>query len=274
VNGVLLALSASALWGAADFLGGQLSRRLPLVTVLLVSQVAGAVAMGAVLGVRGAADAEALGWGVAAGLAAVGGLACVYRALAVGTMSIVAPVVATSAAVPVLVGLVSGERPGALALAGIVLAMVGVVLAGREAAATPPLRHRLSIGLALAAALLIGVQLVLLERAGAVDPLTGLTASRLTSAACFAVVALGLRRAVTARGGLPVVGLGLLDTGANLAFTLATGYGLLALVAVLSSLYPVVTVALAYGLLHERLRPAQVLGVALALAGVVLIVGS
>lgn len=273
VTGLALALCASLLWGTGDFAGGRLSRRLPLLVVVTCSQGAGLVALVCVLLARGHLDPAAIGWGVVAGLLSLGSVTCFYRALAVGTMSVVAPVVATSAAVPVLIGVATGERPGAGASAGIALALCGVVLASRQVAHDPPADHRLSVVLSVAAALFSGVQLVALQRAGAIDALAGVGAGRATSVTVFVVALVVTRTGAPAKGLPAAVAVGLLDTAANLAYTLASTRTLLSLAAVLSSLYPLVTTALARMLLHERPRPAQWAGAALALTGVLLIVG-
>ncbi|WP_211880868.1 DMT family transporter [Pseudarthrobacter albicanus] len=270
--GIALSLAASLLWGTADFLAGKASRRLPLLTVMLFSQLAGLLGLVLVAAFGRHLDLGAVGWGVAAGVTSLGSLACFYRALAVGTMSIVAPIVATSAAVPVIGGFLIGERPGPVAVGGIVLALVGVVLASRQRTGAPIRDHRLSVGLAVAAAFFLGLQLVFLHQAGQIDALTGVSASRFTSVAVFALIAVVLRPAVSIRQ-LPGVALiGVLDTAANLAFTLATLNGALSSVAILSSLYPLVTVGLAYVQLHERLSRTQLAGVAAALTGVLFIV--
>jgi drug/metabolite transporter (DMT)-like permease len=273
VAGLALALSASVLWGTGDFAGGRLSRQLPLLVVVTCSQGAGLVVLLLILLARGHFASAALMWGMAAGLLSLGSVTCFYRALAVGTMSVVAPVVATSAAVPVFVGLAGGERPGAVTTVGIALALCGVVLSSRQVAHEPPTDHGLSVVLAVAAAAFSGLQLVALQRAGAIDALTGVSASRATSVTVF-VVALVLTRTSAPARALPAAALvGVLDTAANLAYTLASTRTLLSLAAVLSSLYPLVTIALARMLLHERLRPAQWTGAALALTGVLFIVG-
>ncbi len=274
VTGLLIALSAGILWGSADFAGGRLSRRLPLLVVVTCSQGAGLVALTIVLLARGNIAVDAVGWGVVAGLLSLGSVTCFYRALAVGTMSVVAPLVATSATVPVLAGVVEGERPGTVASAGIALAMTGIVLVSRQVALEPPENHRLSVVLAVAAAVFAGAQLVALQRAGAVDALTGVAASRATSVAVLVAVLMVSRASAPARDLRAAAMVGLLDTGANLAYTLASARSLLSLAGVLASLYPVVTVALARFLLHERLRPSQWAGASLALAGVLLIVGA
>jgi drug/metabolite transporter (DMT)-like permease len=274
MTGLFLALSASVLWGTADFAGGRLSRRLPLLVVVACSQGAGLAALLLVLVARGYIAWGAFGWGVVAGVLSLGSVTCFYRALAVGTMSVVAPLVSTSAAVPVLVGLLGGERPGSAAASGIALALVGVVLVSRQAAQEPPVDHRLSIVLAGAAAGFAGAQLVALQRAGAIDALTGVTASRATSVAVFVCV-LVLRGASAPARTLPAAVLvGLADTAANVAYALASARALLSLVGVLASLYPVVTVALARLLLHERLHPSQWIGALLASTGVLLVIGA
>ena len=271
-TGLLVALSAAVLWGTADFAGGRLSRRLPLLVVVVCSQGAGLVALLVVALGRGHVAVAAVGWGVVAGLLSLGSVTCFYRALAVGTMGVVAPLVATSAAVPVLVGVVEGERPGPAAAGGIALAVAGMVLVSRQVALEPPEDHRLSVVLAVAAAVFAGAQLVALQRAGAVDALTGVAASRATSVTILLVV-LALSSASAPPRALPAAALvGLLDTGANLTYTLASARSPLSSAGVLASLYPVVTVALARFLLRERLRRSQWVGALLALTGVLLIV--
>lgn len=137
VTGLVLALSASVLWGTADFAGGRLSRSLPLLVVVTCSQGAGLVTLLIVLLLRGGVQPAAAGWGTVAGVLSVGSVTCLYRALAIGTMSVIAPIVASSAVVPVLVGLATGEQPGLAAGAGIVLALAGVVLGSRPTTHQP-----------------------------------------------------------------------------------------------------------------------------------------
>ena len=273
VTGLLLALSAGVLWGTADFAGGRLSRRLPLLVVVVCSQGTGLAVLLVVVLARGHVAGGAVGWGVVAGVLSIGSVTCFYRALAVGTMSVVAPLVATSATVPVLAGVVGGERPTAAATVGIALALSGVILVTRQVALEPPRDHRLSVVLAVAAAVFAGAQLVALQRAGAVDALTGVTASRVTSVAVLACVLVVSRGSAPARTLPGAAVVGLLDTGANLAYTLATARSLMSLAVVLASLYPVVTVTLARLLLHERLHRTQWIGASLASTGVLLMVG-
>jgi len=279
-----LALLSSLLWGTADFFGGTATRRLPVVWVLLGSQGVALVAVAGVAALRGGPLVPSgSGWpGILAGLIGVIALAAFYRALALGTMGVVAPVAALGVAVPVVAGLVAGEAPSAAQAVGIVVAVAGVVLAsGPEldglgrGGATPLL-------LALGAALGFGVVILLLARgsggaAGGLSAVLGvLLVMRLTSVLLLTGVVAVLRRSGglrSARGGdLPLLGLvGLFDVGANATFAVASQGGLVSVTAVLASLYPVVTAVLARQVHTERLRAVQVAGVAAALTGVVLL---
>ena len=152
-----------------------------------------------------------------------------------------------------------------------VVAMVGVILASREPSAGHSKDAKAAIRLALLAALAIGLSLVSLDKAAEHDSLTGVFAARATSTPILAIACLRIHARTTAAKLAPLAGIGLLDTGANVAFAIATTTGLLSLVSVLGGLFPVVTVACAYFLLHERLGREQRLGVVLALVGIPLI---
>ena len=270
----LLALLSSVLWGAADFLGGTASRRLHPLAVVGVSQLTGLIgvtAYAAAVGELGAPLAY-VPWAIAAGVAGLVGLAAFYEALAVGTMGIVAPIAALGVVVPVAAGLLGGESPGPWQLAGIVAAVVGVVLAsGPELTAGA----RRPLVLAAAAAVCFGFVLLFLKQGSETSAPMTLIGMRLTTVPLVALVALAVR----SRGGVRAVDIPLLvavgfgDAGANLAFGLATRGDDLAIIAVLGSLYPVVTTLLARYVHHERLRRVQQVGVATALSGVVLIAG-
>ena len=274
VSGAPAALLASLLWGTADFLAGRASRAHPAVLVALVGQAAGLIALDAdpahprrrrrVVRPRRARRASSASVAILA----------FYRALALGTMCVVAPIVATSAIVPVLAGvLIDGERPSALQWIGHGVALAGVTLASREPAHTKAIdakqgapardrrRARSSASRSCSSAR---------PRSTTRSPASPPRAS--SASPILGVLALARRRRARRCSALPKLGaIGLLDTGANTAFAIATTGGLLSLVAVLGGLFPVVTVALAYFFLHERLLPIQRVGVLLALAGIPLI---
>ncbi|MDQ1663331.1 MAG: hypothetical protein QOJ68_3311 [Blastococcus sp.] len=274
---IAFGIGSSVCWGLSDFLGGVQSRSRPLLSVLFVSQAVGLAGIALFVALfAGAAPPLGDLWPAAAGGAAgLVGLAAFYRALAIGTMSVVAPISATGAAVPVLVGVAGGDRPGALRVAGMVAALIGVVLASRELGEgkDTPARARLSIVLALAAALGFGSFFVGLKEAAHASVPWALLAARGVDVILLAPVAIALRESVrVARSVLPLLALiGLLDLGANGLFALATNRGLLSVVAVLASLYPVVTVVLARLTLGERIRRVQGAGVATVMVGVALI---
>jgi drug/metabolite transporter (DMT)-like permease len=267
---VPLALASSVAWGAADFGGGLASRRLPTLAVTVVSQAAGFAAL--LVAIAGAdVNGRSLALGLAAGVGGGAGLAAFYKALAVGTMSIVSPVVACGAVVPFTISLATGERPSSLALAGAAVALVGAVLASVEESRAPARERAQAVVLAVVAAACLGVFTYFLglgSREG--SALSTLLGARLGSLSCLLllVVALGATVRVGRSGLLPVAAIGLADVGANALFALASGRGLLALVSVLGSLYPVTTVLLAHLVLGERLTPVQLAGVGVALAGV------
>lgn len=270
----VLALGASLLWGSADFMGGNLSRRLHPVVVTFVSQAFAlalvVVAAAVFAGYR--APGAYLWWGVAAGLVGAGSLAAFYRALATGTMGVVAPIAAAGVAVPVIVGLVSGERPGPLRLAGIVGVVVGIILASgpelREA-----MQRRRAVLLAMIAAVGFGTVYVCIAKGAETSVAMTLIAQRASGVALMGVALLATRGlAFPKRRDLPVLGaVGAMDVGANGAFGLASTMGALAITATLSSLYPIVTAVLARIVLEQRMRRIQLIGVVCVMAGVVLL---
>jgi drug/metabolite transporter (DMT)-like permease len=201
------------------------------------------------------------------------GLAALYAALALGPMGVVAPMVSLSVIVPVAAGLLNAERPAALQLVGVVAAIGGVALAARhrdEAGARVSPR---AIGLALLSAVCLGMLVVLLSRAGETDAFWAVLLVRIGSLTLLGIVAVVRRPSfvTTQRQRLTLASVGVLDSGANLLFVLASQRGLLSLVSVVASLYPVTTVLLARGFLGERLSRIQAAGVTLALIGIALI---
>ena len=273
---VVLALASALVYGAADFCGGLATRRATAFAVVALSQAAGLVALLLLLPVlSGEPTAVDLGWGAAAGLAGAAGLVLFYRGLAVGVMSVVAPVTAlTAAAVPVVGGLALGERLPPWATVGIVLALVAVVLVAADGG-LPTLRAARSAGLlpALAAGVGFGVFFVLLDRTSPESGLWPLVGARSVSVVLVVLVALAARASLRVPGRMSalVVLAGVLDMAANALFLVATQQGQLAITGVLASLYPVSTVVLAQVVLRERLVTAQLAGLAAAAVAVVLI---
>lgn len=275
---VLLALLSSLLWGGADFLGGTVSRRRAAALVVGTSQLAGLVVITPVaLGLGGLDDGTAyLPWAVAAGLAGMLGLVCFYAALAAGTMGVVSPIAALGVLIPVAVGLARGERPAAVQVLGIVVTVAGVVLAsGPELSGRSGARP---LVLALLAAVGFGFALLFITEGARTSTLMTLVAMRVTSVTLMTVaLVVALRRVDRSRlvldradaGWVVLVGVG--DVAANLAFGLASNRGLVSVVSVLGSLYPVTTVLLARVVHRERLGRLQSVGVVGALVGVALI---
>ncbi len=271
---VALAFASSLSWGTADFMGGLQSRRRSLVTVLLVAQLVAATLATIYVVASGDPfpDAQPALLAFLAGAAGCGALAAFYRGLAIGTMSIVAPVSATGAAVPVLVGVLGGERPGPIQVAGIVLALFGIVLAAREPGGSQPSRNlHASVGLALLAAIGFGSFFVLIDAAtedgGAAWSLLFV---RVGEGLLLGAVALVLRPGMPRglRDASPLLLIGALDYLATAFFALATTQGLLSIVSVVGSLYPAVTVVLARVVLAERVARSQEIGVVVTLAAV------
>jgi drug/metabolite transporter (DMT)-like permease len=264
----------------SDFLGGLQSRRLPVLAVLAVTQPAGLVIALAVVAVIGADSLSAgkLALAFGGGAAGMAALAAFYTALAMGTMSVVAPIAAMGVVVPVAYGLALGEQPGAIQLAGLAVAVAGVVILSYEEderADGAPVARR-SIMLALLAALGFGAFFTLLDVAAADRPGWAITSARLGGvvavAAALPIVRPSLRGIPGSFGVLFAVGF--FDIAANTLFAVASTMGLLPVVAVGGSMYPAFTIALAHLVLGERLSRAQRAGVIAALAGVVLIAGA
>jgi len=216
-----------------------------------------------------------VGAGAAAGSVGLLGVILLYRGLANGTMSVVAPITAVGAGVlPLVWGLASGDRPGALALVGVALALTAVALvSAADAAEETGAVTRTDVALALAAGAAFGTVFVLL---GTTDESSGMWPVLGARVASVAIVTTGVlvtrRQWRPAPGSMPTVaGAGALDAGANALYLLATREGLLSVVSVVSSLYPAATIVLARVLLRERMNRVQLLGIAMALTGVVLI---
>jgi drug/metabolite transporter (DMT)-like permease len=272
VLAVLLALGASAAWGVADFVGPLQGRRCGAIAVLLVAQLGGLAAIGIAVLVRWRAPAGAdVLWAVPAAVSGILGLWAYYRGMAVGAISVVAPVAGVSAILPVLVGLASGDRPSPLQLAGMALALAGVGLASHEPGAER--RVAAGVGLALVAAIGFGFYFPPMHAAGEVDFLWASLIFRATATVVIAAVAVLVRPRLAMRplnlGVIALVGVG--DTLGNVLFAASAAHGLVSVTSVLASLYPVLTVMLARAVLAERISRGQQVGVAGTLAGVALI---
>jgi drug/metabolite transporter (DMT)-like permease len=272
VIAILLALGASVCWGVGDFLGGVSARRLRVLGVLAISQAVGLVAVALVALVAGGEllGAEATLAAVGAGVGGALGLAGLYRGMAVGAIGVVAPISASAATIPVVVGIARGERPAALQLVGVALALVGVVLVSLEHGQTGHLAA--GVPFALVAAAGFGSYFLFMDRASADDAFWAVTVARFSASALAVTAALFAGALLVPRTSLPIlIAVGLFDVGANVLLALALNEGLVSLVSVLASLYPVVTILLAIAVLHERPGRAQAVGGAAALTGVALI---
>jgi len=275
--GVGLALAASVAWGVGDFIGGAKARMLPVLVVLVCSQVVGflwiaCVALVAQKPAPGAGDAALAALSAVAGTA---GLALFFRAIAIGKMSVVVPIASLAAVVPVVVGIATGDRPSAIQLVGMLVALVGAVLASREPDEERGAGPRLAAGVVLAglSAFAWGWFFLAIDAASDSGAVWASLVNRTTSLFLLLGAALLLRpRVASARPHMPALALvGTLDVSANLLFASASTKGLVSLVSVAGSLYPVVTVLLARLVLKERVHRVQEAGVVAALSGVVLI---
>lgn len=270
---VSLALTASLLWGASDFANGIFSRRVPVLAVLLIVEGSGLLLAAAFVLARGtpAPSAEAALAAAGAGLAGIVALGCFYRALAVGTMSLIAPVSATGVTLPVVVGLATGDELGALTAVGLVLAVAGLLLASREPAEGST-SSRTGLGLALLAAIGFGLYFLGADRAAEDSVAWSLLIAR--AAATPLVLAAAVTRGTRPPGRADLGWIALAGSGdlaATACFGVALNEGALSVVAVLGALYPVWTVLLARAVLHERLAAVQASGVLCALLGVGLV---
>lgn len=273
---MLLSLAAAVTWGVSDFTGGLQSRRLSLRAVLAVVYPIGLVAMLGVVAIRSQPPPSSafVPYGVAAGVLGVGGIAALYRGLTIGQMGSVAPITATGPVIPVIYGLLQGEQPKLLQVVGMVLAVVGAVLVGRERGEDNRQRRPVSgAGLAFVAALCFGCSLIALDKASTADPYWATMVIRGASTLTVGTV-LVVRRGkiyVPRRSLFPLAMVALLDLAGTVFFAIATTRGLLSIVAAIGACAPVVVILLARFVLRERLQRLQIAGVITALMGVVFV---
>ncbi len=270
---MIYGLAAALVWGGADFGGGLASRRTALYGVVLISQLAG---MALSLGIAwfrsevfptGTNLVVCLVAGVIGGI----GVTMLYRALAIGRMAIVAPVTGVLAAViPVVAGFATEGIPAPLVLAGIVVAIVAVILVSRVAGEAG---GRAGLTEALVAGVTIGLFGVVIAQLGDGNVFSALTVIRCTQAVVVVAVVVATRSAWRLPGTIlpAVVLIGILDMAGNTFYLFAVQTGQLAVASVLSALYPVATVVLAAFFLHERVTRVHIVGIVLAGLAIVLI---
>ncbi len=268
-----LALGASLSWGFADFFGPLKGRTLGTLRTLLYVQLSGLLVIAVIVAARGQGPRHATALlAVPAAISGTLGLYAFYRGAAVGAMSVIAPIAGLSAAVPVIVGIASGDRLSGFQAAGVVCAITGVYLAAREPSATGS-RVAAGVGLALLAALGFGGYFPFMHAAGRGDFWWASLFFRLTSSTVI-LTAIAVQRpqlGIRPRQLTPLFLIGTGDMFGNLLFAAASSRGLVSIVSVLASLYPVVTILLARAILSERVARSQEGGIVLTLAGVALI---
>jgi drug/metabolite transporter (DMT)-like permease len=276
VLGPALALGSSLSFGVADFLGGTISRRIGTLQFIFCTQLIAVMLAGGWVALSGdpVPSAVTVAAAAGAGLGMTVFVAAFFQAMVVGTMSLVAPISATGVIVPIIAGVIDGERPGAAQAAGIIAAIAGIAVASRPLPEHRSTSVESGLGLALLAALGSGLMLWLLAPASR----HGVPWALLIARAIPAVILAGtvslqrasLRPALKSQNARMVVASALLGFSGSALYAFATVHGQLVIVSVLASLYPAVTVLLAYRVLGERLRSAQLVGIAAVLAGVAL----
>ncbi len=274
---IILSLLAAIAYGAGDFAGGLVSKRNVVLRVVVLSQLIGIVPLIVAFAALNEASATPtdLLWGAGAGVGGSTGVILLYRGLAIGRMSIVAPITAVeTAALPVIFGLVTGERPSTVAMIG-----VGVAVAAVALLSSAPDRGEVADGRAsglpeaLGAGFAFAVFFIMLDGAGDDSGMWPALSMRITSLLLVAVVVIVTRTTLRPTPGTTfgIALAGILSVAADVSFLLSTRHGLLSVVAVITSLYPAVTVVLARAILKERLLQIQVVGLALGAIAVTLI---
>jgi drug/metabolite transporter (DMT)-like permease len=272
MRSIALALGASFTWGISDFFGPLKGRTLGALRVLVYVQLGGLIAIAVMVAIRGKAPADpAVLFAVPAAISGTLGFYAYYRGMAVGAMSIVAPIAGISAAIPVVVGILSGDRPSLWQWLGIAAALGGVFLASRE----PGRDNRVAagVGLALLAAIGFGGYFPPMHAAGNADFWWASLIFRMTSTSVI-LAAVAIRRPSLAVAPIQMALIALIGVGdmlGNFLFAAASTSGLVSITSVLASLYPIVTVLLARLVLKERVARSQEAGIVLTLAGVAFI---
>lgn len=269
-------MASAVVYGTGDWFGGRAARRRPSIGVAAVGQSTSLllVVVAVSAGTAAVPDASTWAWAAAGGILGALGIAGLYHGFAIGDVSVVAPVSAVVGAVlPVAVGLALGDRPGTLALGGILLAVASIALVSGALGRSSTVEWRI-VALAAAVGACFGSLFVCLERTDGDSGMWPLLVMRLASVPML--LALLARRRPGQRGGdrhslvLSLVA-GTFDMGANVLYLLAVREGMLSLVAVIASLYPAATVALAAGVDKERVSRPQVVGLLVAAVSLVLV---
>ena len=272
MRSIALALGASLTWGFADFFGALKGRTLGALRVLVYVQLGGLIAIAMIVAIRGKGPADpAVLFAIPAAISGTLGFYAYYRGMAVGAMSIVAPIAGISAAIPVVVGILSGDRPSLWQWLGIAAALGGVFLASREPGRSS--RVAAGVGLALLAAIGFGGYFPPMHAAGNADFWWATLIFRMTSTSVI-LAAVAIRRPSLAVAPIQVPLIALIGVGdmlGNFLFAAASTSGLVSITSVLASLYPIVTVLLARLVLKERVARSQEAGIVLTLAGVAFI---
>ena len=275
--GSLLALLSSLLWGTADYLAGNLSKKFKALAVTGVSQVFGLIFGLTIIALSGSFLSPSLSFdgyflpGVIAGIAGFIGLTAFYTGLATGRMGVVSPISSLSVVIPLLYALIQGERPTSAQTIGIIVAVAGAFMASG-----PEIRNGLPIKplmYAVVAALGFGTALTFIAIGSEVDSLHTMTSMRFASVSICLLIAIRFKTlGGFSKGHLPLLMfIGVADFLANFFLGIATTKGLVSIAMVFGSLFPIVTILLAYKFLHERLHRIQYIGIAAALIGVILI---
>jgi drug/metabolite transporter (DMT)-like permease len=284
--GVAYGLGAALVWGTADFFARLAAERMGARRTLFWMQVLGLLFTAALLALPAlrphALEPRTLALAAAIGLFNMAGGLLLYRALEVGTVSLVSPISSTFAAIAALLAIVAGERPSAVQLGGLALTVAGMVGAAippprpssgsHESSGEPKEATRRGLGLAALAALSWGIAFFALRFVvGELGSLFPVALSRLISVVVVGAGsrALGASLAPPPRAVWPLVaGVALFDSGAFVLYNLGIASALTAVVSILSSLFSAVTVLLAFVFLRERLAPRQWAAVLVILAGV------
>jgi len=273
---ITLSIFACFGWGIADFIGGLKSRSLPTLSILMISSLTGTFLLGIILLSLNSPlpNDPLLLWAIPAGIIGVAAMFLLYRSLAIGTMSILAPISATGVILPVIWGIISGDTLSGLCSLGIAIAILGSLLAVME---NNPKKNKRKltkgVGLATGSAFFVGLYFITMDAACTHHPIWASMIMR--SSTLIVLIPLLFFAKITIKIGKvqfpPILLMGVMDTMAAFCFAVATSKGMLSQVAVISSLYPAVTIILSAVIMGERIQKIQFSGVVLAIAGITLI---